>query len=67
MPQWLPSNAEEIMSQMLPPDPFTPQGYNLGYNTTLPVWADEYDRAQGQTDTIYSEMRYLFAFCSGYR
>ena len=67
MMQWVPPNAEEIMSQMPLPNPFTEPGYNLGYNTTLPVWADEYDRTQGQTDTIYSEMRYLFAFCGGYR
>lgn len=67
MVQWVPPDAEEIISEMPPPDPFTEPGYNLGYNTTLPIWTDEYDRAQGQTDTIYSEMRYLFAFCGGYR
>ena len=67
MVQWVPPNAEEILSEMPPPDPFTETGYNLGYNTTLPVWTDEYDRAQGQTDTIYSEMRYLFSYCGGYR
>lgn len=67
MMQWMPPNAEEIMSEMPPPNPFTEEGYNLGYNTTLPIWTDEYDRAQGQTDTIYSEMRYLYSLCAGYR
>ena len=64
--QWVPPNVEEIMGNMPPPNPAV-EGYNLGWNTMLPVWIDEYDRAQGQTDSIYTHLRTAFGFVGSNR